>query len=500
MLKKIFVGATLLASFAVPQFFAAAETFVDTEELIRQLQEKVNAILKQIEDLKRQPSRSAAFCHTFKADFGIGTTSNNDVSALHTILTTKEGFEIPRDEYMSSVYGESTASAVVDFQAKYGIRQTGFVGPITRTKLNQLYGCNPTPPTPPPTTPIVPVSKALFISALSTSSTVVGGTVYVYGKNFDDTTLVVWEGLSGFTIVPTRISPTSLSFIVPLGASLGIHLVQVGSGRVEGDVGSFTLSNAVPLKIVAGSVGGGGGSGGGPGLPVDQPTTPSLPIISSVGPTMIHNGDTVVVHGSNFDSNSIIYFDHDSNKVFDIIKPNIAGTTYLSFSLPANTSIGTHIVYVAQRGFGDPPPMSNEATFSVLPSNATVSCSFALLNNATVSVGQNSSWAVTSSPVGLKAYWYGAKNGVTDANGLYAGTTDFTQTYKYQSEHIGTYTRYLVLKDASGNVVCTTNTINMTVNAATTQVLGQSLANVFESIRTQIGSISRALESLNKSR
>jgi hypothetical protein len=38
-------------------------------------------------------------------------------------------------------YGEDTAGAVVQFQAKYGIKQTGYVGPLTRAKINSIYGC-----------------------------------------------------------------------------------------------------------------------------------------------------------------------------------------------------------------------------------------------------------------------------------------------------------------------------------------------------------------------
>ena len=42
-------------------------------------------------------------------------------------------------------FGDNTASAVVQFQGKYNIRQTGTVGPLTRAKLNSLYGCGTKP-------------------------------------------------------------------------------------------------------------------------------------------------------------------------------------------------------------------------------------------------------------------------------------------------------------------------------------------------------------------
>ena len=50
---------------------------------------------------------------------------------------------------LPSSFGENTAAAVVQFQTKYGIRASGWVGPVTRQKLNSLYGCATTLPTQP---------------------------------------------------------------------------------------------------------------------------------------------------------------------------------------------------------------------------------------------------------------------------------------------------------------------------------------------------------------
>jgi len=57
----------------------------------------------------------------------------------------EEGFAVGNeqsDAVSKSYFGELTGSAVVKFQARYGILQTGYVGPLTRAKLNSLYGCN----------------------------------------------------------------------------------------------------------------------------------------------------------------------------------------------------------------------------------------------------------------------------------------------------------------------------------------------------------------------
>lgn len=52
----------------------------------------------------------------------------------------------------NGVYGPATRNAVKKFQAKYGIAQTGNLGPATRTKLQQVFGGQAAAPaTPPPT-------------------------------------------------------------------------------------------------------------------------------------------------------------------------------------------------------------------------------------------------------------------------------------------------------------------------------------------------------------
>ncbi len=86
-------------------------------------------------------------CHTFNQELGIslqrGPVMADEVAELQRILSTKEGLTISAEEFNghSNYFGESTAAAVVEFQSKYGIRKTGYVGPITRAKLNALYGC-----------------------------------------------------------------------------------------------------------------------------------------------------------------------------------------------------------------------------------------------------------------------------------------------------------------------------------------------------------------------
>ena len=63
---------------------------------------------------------------------------DNEVKSFSTSLG-------PRQDYLSEglatgYYGPATRRAIIRFQKKYGIEPVGFVGPLTKKKLNEIYG------------------------------------------------------------------------------------------------------------------------------------------------------------------------------------------------------------------------------------------------------------------------------------------------------------------------------------------------------------------------
>lgn len=80
-------------------------------------------------------AQTSAWCHNFL----VPITTTNEIFALHTALQ-KQGISYSPDG--ATTYKAGTITAVKLFQAEYGISQTGTVGPLTRTKLNSLYGCH----------------------------------------------------------------------------------------------------------------------------------------------------------------------------------------------------------------------------------------------------------------------------------------------------------------------------------------------------------------------
>lgn len=75
--------------------------------------------------------------YKFNNDLKVGM-KNNDVLQLQNCL--RYDGEFPKDPNLSTGYfGGVTLDAVKKFQAKYGIDTTGFVGAITRAKLNEIF-------------------------------------------------------------------------------------------------------------------------------------------------------------------------------------------------------------------------------------------------------------------------------------------------------------------------------------------------------------------------
>ena len=80
-------------------------------------------------------SSAQSFSYVWNNDLQIGSPYFADVTALQTALM-KDG--LYSGEITGGFYSQ-TFVAVQAFQQKYGIEATGFVGSITRAKLNALY-------------------------------------------------------------------------------------------------------------------------------------------------------------------------------------------------------------------------------------------------------------------------------------------------------------------------------------------------------------------------
>ena len=110
----------------------------------------IQKLLAQIQDLKNQiavilarnPSTSSGqvtqnnACSQITGNLSFGT-SGNQVSCLQQFLKN-QGTDIYPEGFVTGFFGSLTKAAVIKFQGKYSIAQTGFVGILTRGKINQI--------------------------------------------------------------------------------------------------------------------------------------------------------------------------------------------------------------------------------------------------------------------------------------------------------------------------------------------------------------------------
>ena len=139
-IKSLVVTAVLATAILCSGGLVSAQT-TDNSALIAQLQAQIATLMAQIKAIQAQQGTTQTWCHTFTANLGFVNSGTTDISALHTVLQ-KEGFSYGADS--DTTYAEDTSAAVVQFQEKYGITQTGYVGTKTRVELNTLYGCGTT--------------------------------------------------------------------------------------------------------------------------------------------------------------------------------------------------------------------------------------------------------------------------------------------------------------------------------------------------------------------
>lgn len=109
----------------------------------------ITSLLKLIEELKKQiaalqgqavgenlPNETTTFSYNWQNALYVGLKNNEDVRALQNALLLEKVYTGP----VTGNFGPLTLAATKAFQEKYGITPvTGFVGELTRAKLNSLY-------------------------------------------------------------------------------------------------------------------------------------------------------------------------------------------------------------------------------------------------------------------------------------------------------------------------------------------------------------------------
>lgn len=108
------------------------------QELIQQLLDKIAELKREIARILGQTDGSAGqtACGRLDSNLYFGLSNNSQVSCLQEFLKN-QGQDIYPEGLVTGNFGSLTQQAVIRFQAKNGIPTTGFVGPLTRAKINQ---------------------------------------------------------------------------------------------------------------------------------------------------------------------------------------------------------------------------------------------------------------------------------------------------------------------------------------------------------------------------
>ena len=136
-------------------FFWSASTIEEGDQQ-NQEQELINRLLVQIENLQKEIARlqiqldaalgTGITCKKFDQNLYYGMTNNNQVECLQTFLKS-QGMSIYPEGLVTGNFLTLTKQAVIRFQEKYSSEiltpidlesGTGFIGPMTRAKINQL--------------------------------------------------------------------------------------------------------------------------------------------------------------------------------------------------------------------------------------------------------------------------------------------------------------------------------------------------------------------------
>jgi len=110
----------------------------ENQDLIQQLLERIAVLKQEIARLQGQNNyNNQTTCSQLNSNLYFGMTGNDNVRCLQAFLKT-QGASIYPEGLITGNFGSLTKLAVEKFQEKYGILKTGFVGPATRAKINQI--------------------------------------------------------------------------------------------------------------------------------------------------------------------------------------------------------------------------------------------------------------------------------------------------------------------------------------------------------------------------
>lgn len=173
-MKRILTIAAIALLLSVGASDAKAATIAELQAMIASLTQQLAAL--------SGGSTAQSSGYVFNTNLTVGSTGA-DVVALQDWLASKGFLSIPAGT-SKGYFGQLTKSSVASYQASVGLPSTGFVGALTRAKLNASGSVvTPTPGT--PNTPVVGLDNTDGSITASLSSYVGTGTTLKKGETKD---------------------------------------------------------------------------------------------------------------------------------------------------------------------------------------------------------------------------------------------------------------------------------------------------------------------------
>ena len=193
------------------------------------------------------PRKDNNSCAIFNVNMGLDSVGES-VTNLQKFLDSKGlyNWDVYGASSREGAYDEATAQSVMEYQASQGLPTTGFVGPLTRGKINaELCGnsianntAKPTPtpsytPTPVPATKIQPVAKAVITQTPTPVYTPTPTTNVSYQPAVTGTPIIPAKKTVAITVL-TPINSKNSSTIFAPGEKLNINWssTEIGINKI----------------------------------------------------------------------------------------------------------------------------------------------------------------------------------------------------------------------------------------------------------------------------
>ncbi|MFA5744961.1 MAG: peptidoglycan-binding domain-containing protein [Candidatus Paceibacterota bacterium] len=440
-----------------------------------------------------------AFCYNFNSDLSVGGegidgSNGVGVDALVKILIKEVPSFVSGEGAMKGFFTEDVAEGVVKFQAKYGIKQTGYVGPITRAKLNALYGCSTTI-APTPTAKINGSCGAARYSCYSGNSTLTtenttGYSWFCFGLNGGGTASCA-QGKS-ISVIAT----STISVIAPAGGqdiaigstytvrwtSTGVNNVTLSlcsysgscsslggipSSGISASTGAFNwrldpndphYGSNLRIKVTDVSSGISGYSG-------YFEVLDSAPVISSISPSSGTVGTTVTIYGTNiglsYPYNNVEFYKNGQYvatlSASSVIAQNQSVTFTITNAIMEGIAAGAYQIKV-----GTSAGMSSNAANFTLNASATPTPSIPVISGVSgptsLQTGQSGLWTVHAtdpnavySALGYSIEWGdGTVQGGTNVTSTGVGPQ--VQSFAHTYSKGGTYNPIFTVQSGSGGI------------------------------------------------